>query len=543
MTRRQVEALEAMVLLAASAVLGGCSERTIDVASDPKPLCGTANPPGPLHLVANNVVDASLGACGQLAYIDDLGALWLTATELGDPTQLAVKADAVRFAATGDLLGFTTPTGAAEGATFHVRALDTLLGFQVPLFDRTTFGLGHAGETARAFVCDQGGLRVFDPTSGNSPIYQAPDADCQSVIASTSGSRLVYSTRSDRLESVGLEKLDTQAIGGLTWRTKVASPRDAQDQLALSHDGAVLLHRRQITEPCGDTFCGVDATVSLVDLSHGAQLLGTQRGGTTGSFDFLQADRNGHAILFADWFLDQSFHLRSVDGQPQYLFRDESTALVRQPDAITKLALADQKVLQTVDHGASVAVSADESAVAIGGATADCIHFPDRPDTCHDQIWAVTSWKAAPQHAAIESTQPVTPLWVGADGAMLVRGALPDQPLPRVAAPADVPGIHGAMHLFDAQGHVLHTWDAGEADAVWEANQTLLLRYRINLNGAWRTRLEAVNVATGNVQTLAEDDIVEVSLDHSHTRLVFIARHFAPNSTLTALWAGAVPQP
>jgi hypothetical protein len=106
------------------ALLPACSQRSLDIQVEQKPVCAVETQAGPLRRISNDVQSASIGACGQLEFLDGRGALWLTAPEIGDPTQVAESVVGARFAPSGDFLGFATSEKSAEGSLFHVKGLN-----------------------------------------------------------------------------------------------------------------------------------------------------------------------------------------------------------------------------------------------------------------------------------------------------------------------------------------------------------------------------------------------------------------------------------
>ena len=69
------------------------------------------------------------------------------------------------------------------------------------------------------------------------------------------------------------------------------------------------------------------------------------------------------------------------------------------------------------------------------------------------------------------------------------------------------------------------------------------MRFSTNVDRLVATRLDAIDLNTGTVQTLLDGDKIDVYLDLSRTRLAYVAQHWNQDGTSGELWAGAVPQP
>ena len=196
-------------------LLPGCSQRSLDIQVEQKPVCAvgrrqvrcdrirTMFRARPLVLVGSS----SFSTAGwALAYGSGNWRCWLVAENvLG-----------ARFAPSG-ILGLATSQKSSRGLGLPCEGLNGEPEFRTPTSGQPTFGVARAGMSHRAFVCDEGGIRIFDHLASTGPLYQAADADCQWLLPSTSGSRLVYSAKNDRLHAVGLESLEAQAIDDPSW--------------------------------------------------------------------------------------------------------------------------------------------------------------------------------------------------------------------------------------------------------------------------------------------------------------------------------------
>lgn len=514
-----------------------------------QPLCGDVSPAAAFHRLGGTVSQAALGPCGHAAWIEQNASLWLANPDLEGGKKVADDASGLVFTASGQRLVYTR-----KGALV-VRDLTTAEERSVPLAGaHGSAALRDAAGKDVIVACDEAGLRLFDGALAQRAQVARADLDCHLFASASSRHAVVAAGSGDKLEYFSIDA-ETGATRPLTLP---AGPAKGGGQLmhqpGLSDDGLVFFRVSQRNDPCGDTVCGTEASIALADVRSGAPIgavpLAPQPCCGHPPPDGLLAPGKGMHLsgrgLQGAYWVDSASQLHQVGHvKPVSFARDGASFLGYGTDdkspspQAARYSTAGGAVVEKLGRADALIVSRNDGAMALDGGVVRCVFYPDKPGTCHEQIWQTRSMQAGAEVLRLESTQPLTPLWVGDDGAVLVAGALFDEPLPEVAAPEQMPEpAAGAHHFVRATGaHV--AVDLGTPQRFEPTPRSLLV---MSFSGKASTgfSLLALDPSSGAVTTMAQgierfED--QHGFDAKRERVGWVVRQ--PDGL--EFWAGAVP--
>lgn len=461
------------------------------------PSCGEAASPGPVAPVAalegRSPATFGLGPCGELAFVEPGGALWVTG-----PDHVAVdpRADGVSridFAPNGGQLWATRDGGALwldldSGATVAVDEVR-----------RTAF----AGDLA--WACDDEGILRVEP-EGAERLAAELEA-CGRAWPARAAPILVYLTSEGTLARLHLES------GAITALDEVPYEAIRGDTLALSPDGRVLHHRAR----AGEGWLGVFD----LDAPAGERLLAALSSPFGAVPEPVEAPGAGHVA--AVWLEDENatviltddLWLNRYDGARFHAFAPGGDrALLRYPREggragfVFDVAHLDGTRLEATDleggSGASVRRSAR------GGAVATLFHDP--------YTWApLQIWRWADGVHRVDRPDLADLEWVDEVGTTLVR--LEDD----------------ALALLRVDGRELARWAGVRTARAWSVRggEAVLVRMG-EPRASDADRLVVVDAERGASAVLSEGAaLTDVAVDAAGERVAFLRDG--------VLWAGALP--
>lgn len=416
--------------------------------------------------------------CGDVAFVDASGAVWVqriemsAASKIGQVPTDAVSATKLAVSPTGKYLVYSAPDGAHQIA-LDAREAETVHAL-LPLDE---LGFVHRGPNAGApgedlvVLCGKtGGLRlagapVSTETAGCARL-QAPGGPYAAarVDAQPGAGVLVLSARDG----------EARVLSALSEGLSAGGPMLGDPvSLSFSPDGRALFFEQRFAPSTGGDFfyytqMGIrvvdldsDQTGPLTPLLHG--MVGLD---ASAAAYFVPAGPHRAAVVAPDsgFYVDQAgaVHLlgrrglKAIDPTgKEGIFLDTSGGA--NANTVFRRPLDDGPAKLLATGAGGVRGTDDFAQLVVSKLPTDGIRYPDNPGVSHKQLWDATRVDAKGETTIATSTQPLTPVWVGKDGATLLRGGLADTPLPKVAAPADVPIEIVGLHAFDAQGTRLAT--------------------------------------------------------------------------------------
>jgi hypothetical protein len=501
--------------------------------------------------------------CGDVAWIDDAGAVVFLGVDQATPSTVAslpaadVKNGAARLAlaATGKFLAYRAKDGVHRVSLVDRRAEDVYAAD-----GSDDFGFVNAGATNdddRVVICGRTtGLRLGGETAS------ANEASCSTLVTTGGPYAIGWLGAPENAEIAALAATDgaVRHLPALTQNLAGKLNHFGQAiETGLSHDGRTLLFAHHETNAAGDTFQHSNLTVRLVDLVTGK----------TSDTTSVVPGNVGSNTKIADFAIPAG-PFRVALGTAKgaiWQTQDGTTGTTTEPglraiesDGVRGLFLSnasDGKTKNLVRHalagGAETVLAPDidtftgshsQAFLAAGQIPSDGIRYPDKPGVSHAQIWPLVAITPTGTHALASSTQPLVPVWVGDDGAILVRGALADGALPSVAAPADLPTQTVGLHAFAPDGSRLGTATYAMNGAITRAAHGVLV---LGVEPGPIRRLLYVS-GSGVASSLADEAVVArigsprpVFVDDTGT-IAIIAGRSVGDSPRDIVLAGALPR-
>lgn len=501
---RLASLLPLLALVACGGQTSETGERGADGSDTPKPpmskpasVCGDrlgqARPFGVVTLEAQRT---ARNACGDVAFVDASGGVWAERIEMSAPTKVGsvppslVAGTRLALSHTGKYLAYSSDDGV------HQVALDVREAEQIFAADQGD-DIGFAHSAADGVIPPADTLVLCGKARGLRSSSLAPaqtTGECTGLLTGPGPFAVARIGSGDRPQIVSLE-VSSGAVHGFAELTEEATSGGSVSgpsvALSLSMDGHTLLVERTEIEASGDYFARTNLTVQLVFLpTHTTGVPFALQWGQVGNLsvrDFF-APAGPHRLAFAGY---QSALWQDVAGVSHTTTRtklltidpagtdgifldsrDKTGALLRAP-LVSGGTTVPATILST--NVGEARGSDDLAHLVVAKIPTDGVRYPDKPSVSHAQLWEVARLDALGETVFATSTQPLSPLWVGEDGASIVRGALADVPLPKVSAPENMPPETYGFHAFDATGSRLRSVSLPDAQTIRSARRGLVV--------------------------------------------------------------------
>lgn len=490
--------------------------------------------------------DAFLGSCGELAWRDaETGALYL-AGSTAEPRKVADAGWPLWLA--GDQLLYAGSEGVvleAGGEAKHT--------WQVS-------GLYRAGKVPgrEAFwTCSlERGLERLDDegVTALSPdfLHTEYDEGCLSIDVAATGA-IAYATQDHRLGLVDPATGEKQVLDH-PFFPQESTDADGEyrlDLVRLSPDAALVLHEKRWLASSGDAIYPTgegEVTVVPADGSQPLRLSGTlgdgwSFGGTAGWFWYGPWMATAPGVLLPGEgtsanLIGLGAPIAFGELQPRALRGNHLFAETAQGAALLELGNGTLHPLLDAPSVEAVVPFRWGGPVAFSHFTSGCIRWPDRPEYCHTQLWALTLWDEARGARQVAlGTQPLHVQAIAPDGRMIVAGRMLDAPPPAIEEPRDVAW---RVLLLDPAGKLVREIDRGESIEGGLGGENFALLERSRRDGDKRTEeLVAIDWSTGEETVLVSGRYVDAwALDDGDRRVTALVTPMGDSSVTQQLWSG-----
>ncbi|MFO0678121.1 MAG: hypothetical protein U0169_16420 [Polyangiaceae bacterium] len=328
--------------------------------------------------------------------------------------------------------------------------------------------------------------------------------------------------------------------------------------LWFTDDGSLLVRGRQKVEPCGDTSCGKDASLTMIDAKLGTVVrdVPIRAQECCGGSNFLaQVIPSGPFPIAVglstslEW-VDSSMRSGSrarkgavailADGQ-RGLFVDDVSER-----AVVIRRLEDDAELGRVAKGSEVVLSKGLRYAYVSTDPSRCITNESDPRNCFAQLYGLARWDLTTLAVTpiAESLQPLRAKWVGDDGSAVVLAGLREGGYPSASTPEKLGVDTYHSWLFDASGGRHETVASEVGVTYWTTDRGPVLTSFATGHGFG---VAAIDPRTGVVKDLTAsadrplDRIQSFAIGTGTHYGVLEARATLPDGgAIGELWAGDV---
>lgn len=494
------------LLLAAAVGCGTAGEASPTERDAVELRCDHFPPPGSDRVLAEDVGYAGVhvGPCGHVLVVgpDDVT---VTAPSGGAAEVIADSVLDFAFAPEGDRLAFRTEGGLVvrDLATGEMRVLA-----EEPA---GSYGWLRGG---LAYACADGAVRVLDAE------VRTVARDVSGCIAHAEHARVVVVRGTDgALRWIDVDTGEERVLADVPYHSERFAAEDLarDDVILLSPDGRALWHQESWRRP----FAGFvpEDWATVWDTETGEALGVVRTDPADPALRPITLPGTGHVTVIASdgWMvvLDEDMRLVGYEGWDVVRQRPDRGVLAREVET-NELHRIDPTpgislgvVASHVMDASRVVLSDDGSAGAVPVA-GDC-EWHVAGGYCRT-LSTLVRWRGRrTDELDLRLEGSPTIAWVGADGAMLVEGAL------RVGGVATQ-----GTHLVGAGGTVLRTWPDRRPSSVHRAAATLLAVLHDPETGV--SELRAVDLASGTDRTVAAArNGLELHVDDRARTMVWIA--------------------
>lgn len=177
--------------------------------------------------------------------------------------------------------------------------------------------------------------------------------------------------------------------------------------------------------------------------------------------------------------------------------------------------------------------------VAFSWYTRACVHWPDRPDRCHTELWALSLWDEENGAGRIAlASEPIHVHAIGPDGQMVIEGRIFDEAPADIEEPRDIPW---RTLLLDPGGKLVREIDGGTGIERGHGGTYFALIERERREGDIRTEeLVAIDWITGAETILVTGRFIDKwTLDHADRRVTVLVTPMEDTRSFQ-LWSGVV---
>ena len=540
------------LLLGLALIVAGCPKTTPVEPSDApvvtEPTCAADDGAiEPLRLVSEQASAAQFSPCGHLSYLTWATVENMVTAEshqlmppsLVDGTKVSESANGREFSLDGRFFIY----GIGEGR-LSVRDLTTgkEVTHELP-YQRVGLVKGTDPDVPELYFCANDTLSLL---SAGTVTSLDTNVNCDSIERARSRAALAYLDKDGVVHSARFPGGEVRQI---QWAALPADEGDrySTQRLSLSPDGSLVLRQVDRFEYCGDTVCGLSASVdvastdSTVTHSYGVPIPECC-GHLTDAISF--ADNLGRGSLVSSFdaitfYGEGDIQSTLSPGEPMWLYRDQRRLLTRikAPDSSYVLQLTGlpeghlQGEWSTVQTG-PVVMSASEGAFG----------FVARLSTINggNSVYTVNVVRDGFLEASVSRSPDnrVAPVWVGDDGAVLIAGPVFGEGDVVDEAPFRLVDPSGALlsRLNDEEG-LLRTGKVTDTEAA------VLLAVVFVPSDTEKSKVERLYVVPKSGAEpfiLAEARRINVSVDAAGRRL---AMELAGEGVILGkLYVGAVPQ-